>query len=108
MDFITNLPKDQGCNAIFTCIDKVTKLVHLTPCHMGEGLLSAEQTAKLFYENVVRLFGVPNTILHDRDVQFTSQFWTAFFELIGSKVLFTSAYHPQIDGLMEQKHKVVE
>ena len=93
MDFITSLPEDQGSNAIFTCIDKLTKLVRLTHCHMGEGLLSAEQTAKLFYDNVVRLFGVPNTILHDRDVQFTTKFWTAFFELIVSKVLFTLAYH---------------
>ena len=41
-------------------------------------------------------------------MQFTSQFWTAFFELIGNKVLFTSAYHLQIDGQMEQMHKVVE
>ena len=108
MDFIMSLPKDQGSNAIFTCIDKLTKLVRLTPCRIGEGLLSAEQTAKLFYDNVVRLFGVPNTILHDRDIQFTSQFWTAFFELIGSKVFFTLAYHPQTDGQMEQMHKVVE
>ena len=77
------------------------KLVHLKPCHMGEGLLSAEQTAKLLYNNVVRLFGVPNTILHGRDVRFTSQFWTAFFELIASKVLFTSAYYPQMDGQMK-------
>ena len=65
MDFITSLPKDQGCNAIFTCIAKLMKLVRFTPCHMGEGLLSTEQTVKLFYENVVRLFGVPDTILHD-------------------------------------------
>ena len=42
MDFIKSLPEDQGCNTIFTCIDKLTKLVRLTPCHMGEGLLSAE------------------------------------------------------------------
>ena len=41
-DFITSLPKDQNCNAIFTCIDKLTKLVRLTPYHMGEGLLSTE------------------------------------------------------------------
>ena len=68
MDFITSLPEDQGSNAIFTRIDKLTKLVHFTPCHMGEGVLSAEQTTKLFYENVVRLFRVPNTILHDRDI----------------------------------------
>ena len=108
MDFITSLTEDQGFNAIFTCIDKLMKLVRLTPCCMGEGLLSAEQTVKLFYDNVARLFGVPNTLFHDRDVQFTSQFWTAFFELIGRKVLFTSAYHVQMDGQMEQMHKVVE
>ena len=65
MDFITSLPKDQGCNAIFICIDKLTKLVRLTPCHMREGLLSTEQTVKLFYENVVRLFGVLNIVLHE-------------------------------------------
>ena len=72
MDILMSLPKDQGCNAIFTCFDKLTKLVHLTPCRMGGGLLSAEQTTKLFYDNVVRLFEVPNTVLHDRDVQFIS------------------------------------
>ena len=106
MDFIMSLPKDQGSNTIFPCIDKLIKLVRLTPCRMGEGLLSAEQTTKLFYE-VVRLFGVPNTVLHDRDVQFTSQFWTAFFELIGSKVFFTLVYQLQMDGQTEQMHKVV-
>ena len=68
MDFIMSLPKDQGSNAIFTYIYKLTKLLRLTPCRMGQGLLSAEQTVKLFYDNVVRLFGVPNTVLNDLDL----------------------------------------
>ena len=68
MDFITSLPKDQGSNAFSTCVYKLTKLVRLTPCRMGEGLPSAEQTVKLFYDNVVRPFGVPNTVFHDLDV----------------------------------------
>ena len=108
MDFITSLSKDQSSNAIFSCIDKLRKLVRLTPCHIGEGLLSTEQTVKLFYDNAVRLFGVPNSVLHDWNVQFTSQFWTAFFELISSKVLFTLEYYPQMDEQMEQMYKVVE
>ena len=65
MDFITSLHKDQGSNTIFTCIDKLMKLVRLTPYCMGEGLLSTEQTVKLFYDNVIKLFGVPNTILYN-------------------------------------------
>lgn len=71
VDFITSLPEDSGFNAIFTCVDKLTKLVRLTPCRMGEGALSAEATARLFYDSVVRLYGVPTTVLHDRDVRFT-------------------------------------
>ena len=67
MDFITSLPTDRGYNAVFTCVDKLMKLVRLIPCFMGEGELSAEATARLFYENVVRLYGVPKAILHDRD-----------------------------------------
>ena len=48
MGFIMSLPEGQGSNAIFTCIDKLTKLVHLTPCHMGEGLLPQSRPQSSF------------------------------------------------------------
>ena len=72
IDFITNLPNDQSFNAIFMCVEKLTKLVCLTPCQMGEGVLSAEATTRLFYDSIVWLYGVPTTVLHDWDVRFTS------------------------------------
>ena len=52
-------PLDNNCNAMFVCIDKLTKLVCLVPCAAGEGELSAAATARLFLHHIVRYFGVP-------------------------------------------------
>ena len=49
---------------------------------------------QFFFSNIVRLFGVPIIVLHNRDLRFTSNFWKALWELLGIKVLFASAYHP--------------
>ena len=59
MDFVTGLPLDNGCNAMFVCIDKLTKLVCLVPCAAGEGELSAAATARLSLHYIVCYFGVP-------------------------------------------------
>lgn len=75
MDFITNLPKSNGYNAIFTCVERLTKLIRITPCSMGEGGLRATEIARLFFDNVVRHFGVPKVIVSDRDPRFTGAFW---------------------------------
>ena len=72
MDFITNLPMSNGFNTIFTCVDALTKYTQLTPCFVGEGRLSAPSVARLFFDAVVRLFGCPRKVLHDRDPRFTS------------------------------------
>ena len=75
MDFITDLPVSDGFNAIFTCVDKLSKYVVLTPCTLGDGELSASRVADLFFQGVVARFGVPRSVLHDRDPRFTSAFW---------------------------------
>lgn len=80
MDFITDLPNCGNFNAIFTCVDKFTKLVRLMPCFVGAGNLSAPEVAKLFFENVVRFYGLPKVVLHDRDPRFTSNFWSALWK----------------------------
>lgn len=108
MDFISGLPVCDGFNTIYTCIDKLSKFVRLIPCFKGEGELSAPECANLFFANVVRLFGLPKMVLHDRDSRFTSNFWRALWELLGTKVLFTSAYHPQTDGQVERTHRTIE
>ena len=63
-----------GNNAVVTCIEGLLGYVHLIPCFMG-GELSAEHVAQLFFESVVRVFGLPDEVLHDRDPRFTADFW---------------------------------
>ena len=92
------LPLDKGCNAILTVVDMLTKLVKLVPCFVGDGELSAPATAKLFFDNIVCSFGVPQAVVHDRDPRFTSSFWSALFEMLGSRVVLSSAFHPQTDS----------
>ena len=77
MDFITHLPVSGGCNCIFTCVDRLTKLVRLTSCAYGDAALTAGECARLFFDRVVRDFGIPDLIVSDRDPRFTSEFWGA-------------------------------
>ena len=94
MDFIPRLPSSWDNNTIYTYIGNLTKSVWLIPCFKGEGGLSALECARFFFSNIVRLFGVPKMLLHDSNSRFTSNFWKALWELLGTKVLFTSVYYP--------------
>ena len=58
-----------------TCIERLFVFVRIVPCYMDEGELSAEQVAMLFFNAVVRLFDLPDEVLHDRDPCFTADFW---------------------------------
>lgn len=108
IDFVSNLPVHKGCNAIFTCVDRLTKFTRLTPCYMGDAALTAVETAQLFFDRVVRDFGVPAVIVSDRDPRFTSAFWTALMEIVGTRLAFSTAHHPQSDGQTERQHRTLE
>ena len=86
MDFITYLPPCGGFNGIYTCIDKLTKLVKLIPVSIKEGALSACEVACLFSKYVLQFFGIPPVVLHDCDARFTANFWCCLWELLGSWV----------------------
>ena len=75
---------------------------------MGEGELSAEHMAQLFFDSVVRVFGLPNEVLHDRDPRFTADFWRYLWDSLGSRAVFSTAYHPQTDGKAERAHRTIE
>ena len=94
MDFVTDLPPVEGFNAIFVCVDKFSKFTRIIPCSVGEGQLTAVEVAWLFFLHIIRLFGVPDQVLHDRDPRFTSSFWRSLWEIMGTKTVFSSAYHP--------------
>ena len=74
MDFITSFPEDVGYNGVFACMDKLTELTKVFLYYGGEGALSAPTTAKLFFENKVHLYGIPQVVLYSRDPHFTISF----------------------------------
>ena len=95
---MTNLSLCHSYNAMTTSIEGIFGYMHPTPYFMGEGELSTEQVAHLFFENVVRTFGLPDEVLHDRDPPFTADFWRQPWDKLGSRAVLSSAYHPQTDG----------
>ena len=64
--------------------------------------------AELFISEIVRLHGVPVSIVSDRDPRFTSRFWRSFQEALGTELHMSSAYHPQSDGQSEQTIQTLE
>lgn len=106
MDLITKLPKTKtGLDAIVVFVDKLTKMVHYAPTH---STVKAPELAKIFIERVVRLHGVPQVIVSDRDPRFTGHFWRAMFQAIGTKLAMSTAYHPQTDGQTERANRTLE
>ena len=60
---------------LLVMVDKFSKFTRIAPVFMGEGVLNARETARIFFEYIVRLFGVPYSILSDRDPRFTAELW---------------------------------
>lgn len=105
MDFVVALPKTEGgYDAVLVFVDRLTKMSHLAPTTTT---CTAEQAARLFFDNVVRLHGVPKDIVSDRDCKFTSKFWGALSELLGIKLHMSTAYHPQTDGQTERMNRTL-
>ncbi|GIM12912.1 hypothetical protein Vretimale_16115, partial [Volvox reticuliferus] len=65
----------------------------------------AEQTARLFFDNVVRLHGIPKSVISDRGPQFGGKFWASLGDLVNVRVNLSTAYHPQTDGQTERMNR---
>jgi hypothetical protein len=80
---------------IFVLVDRLTKYGHfLALAHPFIAII----VANIFFEQIFRLHGLPQTIMFDRDKVFTSSFWRELFRLQGTTLAFSLAYHPQTDG----------
>ncbi|MCI54382.1 retrotransposon protein, partial [Trifolium medium] len=64
--------------------------------------------AKIYVEKIVRLHGIPSSIISDSDPKFTSRFWESLQEALGTKLRMSSAYHPQTDGESERTIQSLE
>ena len=105
MDFIGPLPLSSGYSAILVVVDRFTKFVHCIPC--ANSINSAE-LASLFFKEIVRLHGFPESIVSDRDRLFGAPFWSTVCRIAGASRDMSSSYHPQTDGQTERVNQVVE
>jgi hypothetical protein len=106
MDFIIGLPRTaKGHDSIWVIVDRLTKTAHFLPVGTR---YTASQYAKLYFDRIVTIHGVPLTIVFDRGAVFMSCFWTQLQECLGTSLLRSLAYHPQIDGQTKRVNEVLE
>ena len=106
MDFVIGLPRTRsGCDAIWVVVDRLTKSAHFLPIRIS---CTMEELARMYIKEIVRLHGVPSTIISDRDPRFTSRFWGAFQRAFGTQLSLSTAYHPQTDGQSERTIQTLE
>lgn len=105
MDFVEGLPLFEGSNTILVIVDRFTKYRHFIPLRHP---FTAQTVAKLVLDNVVKLHGLPKSMLSDRDRIFNSLFWKNLFQLVDTKLLMSSSYHPQTDGQTERVNQCLD
>ena len=93
MDFVVGLPTTVGgYDSIWVVVDRLTKSAHFIPVRVK---YTAEKLAELYISQIVRLHGVPVSIISDRGSLFTSHFWKALQHGLGTQLDMSTAFHPQ-------------
>lgn len=106
MDFVLGLPRTQRrYNSIWVIVDRLTKSAHFLPV---KSTYTMTQYADDYIKEIVRLHGIPVSIVSDRDPKFTSAFWKSLHQAMGTRLAFSTAFHPQTDGQSERVIQILE
>ena len=106
MDFITGLPTWTKQNdTIMVVVDKLSKSSHFIPFKLT---CKEIDITNVFLKEIFKLHGMSKEIVFDRDTKFTSNFWKSLIAGLETKLLFSTAYHPQTDGQMERVNQILE
>jgi hypothetical protein len=99
MDFVGPFPQCMGYDYLWVIICRLTNLVHLVPITVRT---KTTDLAWFYTRDIVRLHGMPESIVSDRDSKFTSRFWRELHRTVGTKLLMSTSFHPQTDGHSER------
>jgi hypothetical protein len=106
MDFIVGLPNtSQRHDSIWVIVDRLTKTAHFLPVHTT---YNAKKYTKIYLDQIVRLHGIPKTIISDRGAPFIAHFGEQLQHSLGTKLIRSFAYHPQTDGQTERINQILE
>ena len=100
MDFVSGLPRTtSGYDALWVIVDRLTKSAHFLPI---KKTYSTDILARLYINRIICLYGVPESIVLDRGATFTSILWQELHKAMGTRLDFSTAFHPQTDGRSER------
>ena len=106
MDFVTHLPwTPWRQDAVWVIVDRLTKSAHFLAVLMT---FTLEELCRLYIREIVRLHGVPVSILSDRDPRFTAHFWKSFQKAMGTQLTMSTTFHPQTDGQFDRTIQILE
>ena len=106
MDFVVRLPlKGRKHDSVWVVVYRLTKSVHFLLVRTNYSL---DKLAELYISEIVRLHGIPISIISNRDPRFTSRFWGKLQEALGTRLNFNIAFHPQTDRQSERVIQVLE
>ena len=102
---MSGLPSTKrGNDCVFVVVDCFSKMEILVAC---KNKITVEATAKLFFERVWVNFGIPQTIVSDRESRFLITFWSSLWSLLDTKLTKSIAFHPQTDGQTEVVNRMI-